>query len=300
MNILVAMDDNFVRSYSVMIASLCLNHPDEEIFIHIPYTERLSEQGLKHVTGIASHYGAHVRTYDFAEGLLPAMRELPVGMWSIEMFFRLFAQDFIDVSEDRILWLDGDIIVNGNIRALYDMDLGDAYYAACEDKAISRGKIREEYDNLGWADEIPYMNSGVLLIHLAKLRQDGITQQSIAEYALANKDKLHYPDQYVLNGLFQKKIIAADAFLYNCQVSSYPYTLGNRILRESAILHFPGYRPWNVNYQRHYSAAISGDIWWRYARKCGEGQGYLRWKISNTIRVKPWQLIYRFSRRFTK
>lgn len=300
MNILISMNDAFVKCYQVMITSLCRNNPNEDIIIHIPHTEALSAKGLAAIKKTTADNNAKVSEYLFTTDDLGAMNELPLGMWSIEMFFRIFAQDFIPDSYDRILWLDGDIIVNGDISGFYKSDFEDNYYIACEDLAISRGKIQEEYDNLGWDSSKIYVNSGVLLVNLDKLRSDKITRKDIAEFALANREKLHYPDQYILNAMFHDKIKLADEFKYNCQVSSHMYTKGRQILSESAILHFPGYRPWQTDYQKHYSSAISGDIWWKYARMCGQGNGYLKWKILNTVKVKPWQAAYRIGKAIKK
>lgn len=296
MNILISMNDAFVKYYQVMITSLCKNNAGSDIVIHIPHTAALSKEGMKALKKTITDNNAGFREYLFTEKDMHDMNDLPLGMWSVEMFFRLFAQDFIPECEERILWLDGDIIVNGDISGFYNTDLNDNYYAACEDIAISRGKIKEEYDNLGWSSNEIYVNSGVLLINLDKLRADGITRSNIAGFAAANKPKLRYPDQYILNAMFHDRIKFEDSFIYNCQVSSWPYTKGKRILKESAILHFPGYRPWQTDYQKHYSSAISGDIWWKYAKMCGHGQGYLKWKILNTIKVKPWQAAYRLSK----
>lgn len=296
MDVLIAMNDAFVKCYQVMMTSLCANNSGQEIIFHIPHTDGLTKEGLNALRETARANNAAVRDYYFTEDRLGDMNRLPLGMWSVEMFFRLFAQDFVEVSKDRILWLDGDIIVNGSIAGLYEQDFGDNYYIACEDTAISRGKIKEEYDNLGWDGDRIYYNSGVLLINVAGLKNDGITKNMAAEFALANIEKLHYPDQYILNALFHDRIKEADALLYNCQVSGYPYTMGRQILSESVILHFPGYRPWQTDYQKHYSSAIPGDIWWKYARMCGRGEGFLKWKILNTIKVKPWQAAYRLSK----
>jgi lipopolysaccharide biosynthesis glycosyltransferase len=298
MNILIAMNDAFVKCYRVMMASLCINNSDEAVTFYLPDTGKLSREGLSALRKTAEDYDAGLEVLDCA-GVLEGFEKLPVGMWSVEMFFRLLAQDFLPADVDRILWLDGDIIVNGSIRKLYYTDFcegGAMLYAACEDKAISRGKIREEYDSLGWDDDRIYYNSGVLLINVAGLRKMGITGQQVLDCAVDNVDRLHYPDQYILNCMFHDKIKPVDEFTYNCQVSSHPYTEGRRILSQSAILHFPGYRPWSVDYQRHYSSAIPGDIWWRYARQCGEGKGYIKWKILNTIKVKPWQAAYRLGK----
>lgn len=296
MNILIAMNDAFVKCYQVMLTSLCKNNAGSDIVVHVPHTNALSEDGIKLLKDTLARYNAKLCEYIFTESEMASMDGLPLGMWSVEMFFRLFAQDFIPDTEERILWLDGDIIVNGDISGFYNTNFEGSYYSACEDLAISRGKIQEEYDNLGWGSDMIYVNSGVLLINLAGLRQDKITQKDIVEFAVANKQQLHYPDQYILNAMFHDRIKLADGFKYNCQVSSYSYTKGRQILNESVILHFPGYRPWQTDYQKHYSSAIPGDIWWKYARMCGRSEGFLKWKILNTVKVKPWQAAYRLSK----
>lgn len=296
MNILIAMNDAYVKYYQVVVTSLCRNNSESDIVIHIPYTSELSEEGLALITKTANDNNAKVKTYELNKDNIKAMSELPLGMWSVETFFRLFVQDIISDTEDRILWLDGDIIVNGDISDFYNIDFEGNYYAACEDIAISRGKMKQEYDNLGWDSSQIYVNAGVLLINLAQLRREKITQNDIVKFIEINHEKMHFLDQYTLNAMFHDRIKLADGFKYNCQVSSYSYTKGRQILNESVILHFPGYRPWQTDYQKHYSSAIPGDIWWKYARMCGRGEGFLKWKILNTVKVKPWQAAYRLSK----
>lgn len=296
MNILIAMNDAYVKYYQVVVTSLCRNNSESDIVIHIPYTSELSEEGLALITKTANDNNAKVKTYELNKDNIKAMSELPLGMWSVETFFRLFVQDIISDTEDRILWLDGDIIVNGDISDFYNVDFEGNYYAACEDIAISRGKMKQEYDNLGWDSSQIYVNAGVLLINLAQLRREKITQNDIVRFIEINHEKMHFLDQYMLNAMFHDRIKLVDGFKYNCQVSGYSYTKGRQILNESVILHFPGYRPWQTDYQKHYSSAIPGDIWWKYARMCGRGEGFLKWKILNTVKVKPWQAAYRLSK----
>lgn len=296
MNILIAMNDAYVKYYQVVVTSLCRNNSESDIVIHIPYTSELSEEGLALITKTANDNNAKVKTYELNKDNIKAMSELPLGMWSVETFFRLFVQDIISDTEDRILWLDGDIIVNGDISDFYNVDFEGNYYAACEDIAISRGKMKQEYDNLGWDSSQIYVNAGVLLINLAQLRREKITQNDIVRFIEINHEKMHFLDQYTLNAMFHDRIKLVDGFKYNCQVSGYSYTKGRQILNESVILHFPGYRPWQTDYQKHYSSAIPGDIWWKYARMCGRGEGFLKWKILNTVKVKPWQAAYRLSK----
>ena len=59
---------------------------------------------------------------------------------------------------------------------------------------------------LGMADEQPYFNSGVLLVNLAKWRQDG-TEQTILGYYRDMGGNLVAPDQDAINGAIPGRIL---------------------------------------------------------------------------------------------
>ncbi len=62
---------------------------------------------------------------------------------------------------DKILTIDNDTIVKGNISELWDIDLDDNYFAGCIEPFHSKGNIK-------------YINMGVSMINLKKLREDGM------------------------------------------------------------------------------------------------------------------------------
>ena len=102
------------------------------------------------------------------------------------------------VNENKILYLDSDIIVTKDISELYSTDVSDYYLAGVEDKLSH--KMR---DRVNLKDGEVYINSGVQLVNLAKFREDNI--EPIIFETLRKKDT--YTDQDVINDICRSKIL---------------------------------------------------------------------------------------------
>lgn len=103
---------------------------------------------------------------------------------------------------DRVLYLDGDIIVKDDLTELYETDLGDNYVCAVHDT----GKL---YRDLELFKECPlYFNSGVMLLNLTKMRTDNIAQKLIE--TKKSIDDMSLMDQNVLNIVFKNHIKILD------------------------------------------------------------------------------------------
>lgn len=88
---------------------------------------------------------------------------------------------------DTILSLDADTIVQQDISELFDIDLGDNYFAA----------VREPYLSLFK----PYYNTGVCLMNLKLIRETGKDDELI--YAL-NTKPFRYVSQDAMNAMCDK------------------------------------------------------------------------------------------------
>ncbi len=111
-------------------------------------------------------------------------------------FLRLFA-DRVDFLPQKIIYLDTDTVLCGDISQLYGVDLGDAEFAAARDHY---GRIF-----LG----VNYLNSGVLLLNLPKIRETGLFQRALKKCA---EKKIFLPDQTTINRLAVKKKILPRRF----------------------------------------------------------------------------------------
>ena len=87
-------------------------------------------------------------------------------------YFRLFLPELYP-QYDKVLYLDSDIIVVGDISELYNTDMGTNLVAAAPDDIIQYNKVFQDYAELvvGVASYKNYFNAGVLLMNLDELRK---------------------------------------------------------------------------------------------------------------------------------
>ena len=104
---------------------------------------------------------------------------------------RLLA-DLIPELPDKILYLDIDMMANGDISELYNIDISDYEYAA----------VREKYGCIFiWPD---YINAGMLLLNMKKIKETKLLEK--ARHLIKTK-KMLFADQDAVYGATTKKLL---------------------------------------------------------------------------------------------
>lgn len=124
---------------------------------------------------------------------LPARADFDPAVW-----FRLLLPELLPEA-DRVLYLDGDTLAVDDLAPLWATDLGEDYAAAVPNvwEPWNAGRPAD----LGLEGPEQYLNSGVLLLNLARLRADGMTER-LTGYAQAHRDRLPGLDQDTLSAVF--------------------------------------------------------------------------------------------------
>ena len=154
---------------------------------------------------------------------------------------------------DRILYLDPDIIVNGSVKELYNIPMDSYYFAAASHIGGFMQKINEI--RLDMDEESPYINSGVMLMNLERLRNEQ-NFDDVFTFIEKRKNFLILPDQDVISSLYGSKIYALDSFRYNMTEKLFrTHSLFEKDLnlewvkKNSIIIHYCGRnKPWKNNY----------------------------------------------------
>ena len=164
-------------------------------------------------------------------------------------FARYFIPQFVE--EEKVLYLDSDVIVTRTLVELFEMELGNHLVAA--------SKIV-----FGLEDRF---NAGVLLINNKLWKEENIQKQCI-DITNSEHETLPEADQTVLNRLCGQRYIVLDD-TYNFQIG-YDRLAEQRkqyfILEKSlnplpAIIHYLSEdKPWNL-----FSFCRLRDIWWKYS-----------------------------------
>lgn len=248
-NILVTLDENYIPYLNVMLTSLIFSNQDCYFDIYLLHSS-IRECAVKETEHILGNYGRliMVQAKDIGLEHAPTTARYPQ-----EIYYRIFAAQYLPEDIDRILYLDPDIIVNGSVKELYDMPM-DAYYfaAATHNRSFLRkvNGIRLDMDK-----ESIYVNSGVMLMNLERLRKEQ-DFGAVFDFIEKRRNVLVLPDQDIISGLYGNKILALDTFRYN--MTEALYQLHAPVERElnmewirknSVIIHYCGRnKPWKEPY----------------------------------------------------
>ena len=164
-------------------------------------------------------------------------------------FARYFIPDF--VTEDKVLYLDSDLIVTGDLTDLFGLDLGENYLAAAR-SCFGAG--------LGF-------NAGVLLINNKKWKSETIRQKLI-ELTEKEYKNVKEGDQSILNMLFKDQYSLLED-KYNFQIGfdagaaekNHAFIFEIPLTPLPKILHYisPD-KPW-----KQFSVGRLREEWWKYS-----------------------------------
>lgn len=263
---------------------------NKDISLYIFHTDNLSEKNLDKIRNLADKFSNEVYN---VKSQIDDIGDLPNKEWPIEAWLRHMALSLLPSDMERILYLDGDIIVNDSIYAFYSMDMKNYCYAAAMDRPIN-GKCGINRDEnrlaqLGMHKKNTYVNAGVLLINLSKIRELRYKQEDFWVYARNHMDVLIFPDQDLLNGMFAEKILVCDENIYNFQINTYSFEEAKEYLENARIIHYTSFRPWDLGYKR----VKAGMIWWKYAKQVEVKfiRKYIIWGVVTLFAVVPWHFV---------
>lgn len=171
--IVFATDSNYVLQTCVAMESIMLHITDSEyIEFFVLYSGFLGEKEMEELQLVEKRNKlCKVVTIDVGE----KFKETKVTLDDVNTqatFYRLGIPEFLPQYE-KCIYLDSDIIVRENIAQLMNEDI-DEYYIAGVIAYIIAGKENYALKNIILSPETDkYINAGVLLINLKKIRQDG-------------------------------------------------------------------------------------------------------------------------------
>lgn len=161
------------------------------------------------------------------------------------VLFRLGLETLAPADCTRVLYIDSDMVVLGDVRELWAADLGEHALGAVPDAYIDADAFADR-----WGlpkDGQHYFNAGLQLIDLVKVRAGKLFSRAL-EFVVRNDEKLLLGDQDALNAVFWGRWTQLDPawnvqrFLTRGEIAR---ELGGR---SPALVHFIGTeKPWMAN-----------------------------------------------------
>lgn len=250
-NLCFVTDDGYVMPTCVALTSILKNKKPSTKYICYVLCKNVSEinkqyflkmSSKKFVIKLIDLFGLE----DFSNFHIDHVSATPTSIY--KFFIPEILKDL-----DKVLFLDGDIIVKTDLAELYNTALKDFYAAAVKDCNSIKYRI--------FGGDYRYFNSGVMLLNLVKMRDDN-TKDKMIEYRKKGLNRLM--DQDAFNYVFGKSVLFLP-FKYNTQLNIFMESLrGKRnfnmrrfkelwgisadnyenVLKESVVLHYASMKPW--------------------------------------------------------
>lgn len=253
--IFFATDNNYVPFLEVALRSLIENASTNYNYnIHILNTG-LNDENIATLAKL-SNETFRIIFNDITENIEPIRAKLKnVYHFGLASYYRLFIENLFPMY-DKVLYLDCDIVVLGDISKLYNTFLGNNLVGAIQEQVINSSEDFKMYARLGVGVEPEkYFNSGILLMNLKKFRQENIEERFIYLMNTYNFDVVD-PDQAYLNVLCKDQV----KYLPNGWNKG---SLPNPLEGNLNIAHYALYKkPWQ------YDDVLNGEYFWQYANKC--------------------------------
>ena len=166
---------------------------------------------------------------------LPNEQHFGLATW-----YRLFIQSLFP-QYDKILYLDCDIVVLGDVSELYNIDLEGNYIGGVVEHWILHSPIFSYYTkNAVGIENKDYINAGIMIMDLKKFRENGIEEKFVELINTYNFNVID-PDQSYIN------------YLCHGHIKYLPFEwnrtpLENVECENPKIVHYAlGFKPWHTD-----------------------------------------------------
>jgi len=159
-------------------------------------------------------------------------------------YLRLLAPELI-ASSERLLYLDADVVVLRDLEPLFDIDLKGRCVGAVREWYTPQVSDRNGVENwveLGLARDVPYFNSGLIMIDIIRWRQLQIGERAIQFVRLYAPKQM---DQAALNAVLAGDWMELERWWNFTTYWDRDVATGAIQLSKVHILHFLGHgKPW--------------------------------------------------------
>jgi lipopolysaccharide biosynthesis glycosyltransferase len=193
-----AADFQYGLPLATMLKSAALNlHPARPMSVYVA-DGGLDSETRKRVSGslpdrVTLHWMAPDRT---------GFVDLPLwGRMTIATYDKMTLGRWLPASVERALWLDGDVMVLGDLTHLWETAATGQCAMAVQDALVQTVGARFGiacHRELGIDGNAEYFNAGVMLIDVARWRREDVAGQALT-YLRRNRRRVFFWDQEALN-----------------------------------------------------------------------------------------------------
>lgn len=253
MNLLFAIDRRVIPCLLHCLRSISTRGGAERYHAYILHSDLTGEDMLRVRAGAPE--AVDFRFVAVPESLFADFPE--TDRYPRQIYYRLAAPLLLPPQLDRILYLDVDTIIINSLVSLYESSFAGNLFMACTHTNDVVTKLNRVRLGLDPDCQVPYINTGVMMMNLPLLRQE-LDMNAIRDYAAEKRHALVLPDQDILTALYGDKVKLLDTMIYN--LSDRTLNLYNAnpkhekrdlawVRENSVVIHYLGKnKPWLPGY----------------------------------------------------
>lgn len=276
--VVFAASDAYVPMLTTTVFSMLKNASPDYFYDVVVFERDITERNKDIMHSFFAQFpNAALRFADVRAALCSYDLKTSNAYISAETYYRFLIQSVLP-GYDKVLYLDSDLIVLGDVAELFETDLADNAVGAVIDidylgnlNMSDGARMAYTYETLGLKDPYGYFQAGVLVFNTAALRKLHTVEEWLN---LAARDVYIYDDQDILNaecqgcvtyldpswnvmndcdGRIAKVFSFAPANVYDAYCAAYV---------APKIVHYAGYeKPWKAGH------CDERELYFAYARQ---------------------------------
>lgn len=290
LNIAFCCDDNYAQYALITILSIIKNNPLSYFNIFV-VSDKILPKTKKYYHNLLEEYPTLNIKFIIID--ISLFKDFPNSKgWPIQIWYRLLLPELIDNSISKILYLDVDTLVVGDLSPIFKLDLSKFSIAATPEANYFNP---DYYKRLGYDKDKGYVCAGVILINLDYWRKYNLTAKAL-EWARENTNKLTLLDQDVLNYICNdSKIILPLKYgvvqWYFTNIHFYRGAFKHQLsdaINNPVIIHYAFTPPWYRDCQKH----IFHNVWVKY-NKLLKNPMRIKYKSRGILKLKNliWDIL---------
>lgn len=274
MHIVTASDENYALGVLVLIGSVHRHNPSVRFTV---LTTQWKADSLARLRALAARLGVQIDCIEISADKLASLSISRAHLTAVT-YSRLFIPDLLP-DDDRVIYMDSDMLVTGSLQGAWDCDLTGKVLAAVRCPSPSPTDIFAAAIDLPLVE---YFNAGFLVMNLKLWRSEGLAAVCLDRITAPDCPYLSQ-DESALNDVARGRVeyLAGGFNLFALDILwQAPFDAPQSI----AVVHYiSGLKPWN-------GLCPFGALWWAELGRMPELSGISppveRW----STRLSRWNL----------
>jgi lipopolysaccharide biosynthesis glycosyltransferase len=233
----------------------------------------------RHVTGAHREWASERGIVLCHDADIASISDIPIlqPRLSSAVLVKLLIPEQLAGRYDKILWLDADLVIKGDVSAIFRLDMGARALAArpmgqtwAETKQEHKDWWHSRFQALGMTPPYRYFNAGVMLIDVGNWNRQQLTRRAL-DFIRKNADICILPEADALSALLNGDLLAL-SHIWNGRPPGPANFAGDCL--QPIILHYSG----------------SVKPWMRFRKRKGLFQDIEVYRLyQDFLRDTPWQ-----------